>query len=245
VEDSDGPACAIERAHLVELLRAEGSFDAAVLRALGEVPRHEFVPLEQRPHAYDNRPLPIGHLQTISQPHIVALMTQLAQIEPGHRVLEIGTGSGYQTAVLAALGAEVFTIEIVAALAERARVALERLGYAERVQFFVGDGWAGLEGAAPFAAILVTAAPPVLPQALKAQLELGGRLVCPVGEERQELRVVVRTTSGFPERAVAPVVFVPMTGEAEGQTVVGRARTLGAAPAPSEGNQPALTRLDR
>jgi protein-L-isoaspartate(D-aspartate) O-methyltransferase len=213
-----------ERAQLVELLRAEGSFDEAVLRALFEVPRHEFVPPEERRYAYENRPLSIGHLQTISQPHIVALMTQLAQVKAGHRVLEIGTGSGYQTAVLAAVGAKVFTIEIVAALAARARAALERLGYAERIQFFVGDGWAGLEGAAPFDAILVTAAPPVLPQALKAQLALGGRLVSPVGEEEQELRLVVRTGEGFHERVIAPVVFVPMTGEAEGQTVAGRAR---------------------
>jgi len=213
-------AYAGERERLVELLRAEGGFDAEILGALRQVPRHEFVPRGTRDQAYENRPLHIGCLQTISQPHIVALMTQLACIERGSRVLEIGTGSGYQAAVLAALGADVFTIEILPELAARARAELERLGYAHRVHCAVGDGWEGLLGAAPFDAILVTAAPPVMPQALKAQLKVGGRLVIPVGGEEQDLRVVLRTKSGFEERTITPVVFVPMTGEAQAQTAV-------------------------
>ena len=203
-----------QRERLSGALAAQGISDARVLAALAEVPRHEFVPISERPHAYENRPLGIGHQQTISQPLIVALMTQLAEVVEGSRVLEVGTGSGYQTAILAALGADLFTIEIVEALALRARADLERLGLAGRIHFRIGDGWAGWEGAAPFDAIVVTAAPPVMPEALKAQLGPAGRLVIPVGQSEQELWVVRRTAAGFDERVITPVSFVPMTGEA-------------------------------
>jgi len=200
------------RARLVHRLATQRMFDARVLAALRRVPRHEFVPAAERERAYDNRPLAIGHGQTISQPLIVALMTDLAGVRDGTRVLEIGTGSGYQTAILAALGAEVFSVEILEPLARSARATLESLGLAARVQFRVGDGSVGWPEAAPFDAILVTAAPAVIPQALPEQLALGGRLVIPVGRQEQELRLVLRTAFGFDERVVTPVSFVPMTG---------------------------------
>jgi len=203
-----------QRARLWQALRAEGIASERVLRAMAGIPRHELVPAAAFAYAYENRPLDIGHQQTISQPLIVALMTELARVEPGSRVLEIGTGSGYQTAVLAALGAEVFTIEIIEELADSARVALEQLGYAARAHFRIGDGFGGWAGAAPFDAILVTAAPPAIPEALKVQLAVGGRLVIPVGESQQELCLVERTHVGFEERKVTPVRFVPMTGAA-------------------------------
>lgn len=201
-----------ERARLLAALRADGIASPGVLGAIDRVPREEFVPEALRPAAYENRPLEIGFRQTISQPFIVALMTELAQVGPGSRVLEVGTGSGYQTAILAALGADVFTVEIVPELAARARADLERLGFASRVHFRSGDGSLGWEGAAPFDAILAAAAPPAIPEALKAQLRVGGRLVIPVGRDSQELLLVVRTPVGFEERAITPVSFVPMTG---------------------------------
>lgn len=209
---------AARRAALVEELRAEGIQDPQVLRAIGDVPRHELVPAPLREVAYRDRPLPIGEDQTMSQPSVVALMTQLARVDPGDKVLEVGTGSGYQAAVLAEITDEVHTIEIVPSLAERAREDLERLGYADEIAFRVGDGYAGWPEAAPFDAILVTAAPPEVPEPLKAQLAMGGRMVVPVGEGlRQELRVLERTPDGIVERDVLPVRFVPMTGEAQEQ----------------------------
>jgi protein-L-isoaspartate(D-aspartate) O-methyltransferase len=189
--------------------------DARVLAALRQVPRHEFVPPAYREHAYEDRPLPIEAEQTISQPYIVALMSELADVQPGERVLEVGTGSGYQAAVLAQLGAEVYSIEIVEPLATSARARLERLGY--RVQVRHGDGYAGWSERAPFAAIVVTAAPPRIPEPLKEQLALGGKLVVPVGDAYQELMVVERTAAGYVERSVAPVRFVPMTGRAQAE----------------------------
>jgi protein-L-isoaspartate(D-aspartate) O-methyltransferase len=190
---------------------ARGVADPAVVRAMGVVPRHEFVPEAVRAQAYDDRPLPIGHRQTISQPYVVALMTELAAVRPGDRVLEIGTGSGYQAAVLAELGARVYSIEIVEPLARRASATLQRLGYG-RVRVRHGDGYRGWPDAAPFAAIVVTAAPPEVPPALVAQLAPGGRLVIPVGTAEQELRVLVKTPAGVETRAVVPVLFVPMVG---------------------------------
>lgn len=191
--------------------------DPRVLEAMRAVPRHRFVPEEQRRLAYADQPLPIGHEQTISQPYIVALMTALAEVERGDRVLEIGTGSGYQAAVLAQLGAEVYTIEIVAPLGERAAVLLEGLGYAN-VHARVGDGYRGWPEHAPFEAILLTAAPAEIPQPLLDQLAVGGRLVAPVGSADQELVVVTRTEEGYLRRSVIPVRFVPMTGEAQERT---------------------------
>jgi len=201
------------RARMVRAIAAMGIAGPAVLAAMARVPRHEFVPAEQQPFAYENRPLPIGERQTISAPGIVALMTELAALDRRKHVLEVGTGSGYQAAILAEIAGEVWTIEIVEPLAERARRTLARLGY-RNVHTRVGDGYAGWPEAAPFDAILVTAAPAVIPGPLKEQLAPGGRLVIPVGELLQDLVVVTRTPTGFEERTVTGVRFVPMTGRA-------------------------------
>jgi protein-L-isoaspartate(D-aspartate) O-methyltransferase len=164
-------------------------------------------------HAYENRPLPIGEGQTISQPYIVALMTDLAQVRAGDRVLEVGTGSGYQAAILAEMGAKVHTIEIVAALADSARARLERLGYRD-IEVLAGDGYNGIERAAPFDSILVTCGADHVPPALVKQLKAGGRMVIPVGEAGaiQELSVVEKAADGTVKtRVVIPVRFVPLT----------------------------------
>ncbi len=191
--------------------------DPEVLRAMGTVPRERFVPDDVRELAYADGPLPIGLDQTISQPYIVALMTQLARIRAGDRVLEIGTGSGYQAAVLAELGAEVYSIEIVEPLAVRAQAVLESLGYGARVHVRVGDGYFGWAEHAPYAAVLLTAAPPEIPEPLLEELAPGGRLVAPVGEHGREVLVVVdKDADGrLTRREVLPVSFVPMTGEAQ------------------------------
>ncbi|MFW6049655.1 MAG: protein-L-isoaspartate(D-aspartate) O-methyltransferase [Myxococcota bacterium] len=195
-------------------LRARDITDARVLRAMATVPRHRFVPEGERGAAYEDRPLSIGHDQTISQPYIVALMTQLAQVGEGDDVLEIGTGSGYQAAVLAELGAEVYSIEIVEPLGRQARKRLARLGY-DGVHVRVGDGYAGWPEEAPFDAIVVTAAPPAIPDPLREQLAEGGRMVVPVGEAWQELRVLEKKGGELSERRTIPVRFVPMTGRAQ------------------------------
>ncbi len=201
-----------ERDNMVEQqVAARGIHDLRLLDALRAVPRHLFVPEQGRSRAYDDRPLPIGHGQTISQPYIVALMTELAQVEPGDRVLEIGTGSGYQAAVLAALGCKVFSIEIIKPLADRAAATLTALGY-KSVTVRAGDGYVGWPEEAPFDAVLVTAAPPRIPAPLLEQLGEGGRLVIPIGEDLQHLTVVRRTRDGLERRVVLPVRFVPMTG---------------------------------
>jgi protein-L-isoaspartate(D-aspartate) O-methyltransferase len=190
-----------------------------VMAAMAKVPRHEFVPAALRDAAYDNRPLPIGKGQTISQPYIVALMTDLAELDAGDSVLEVGTGSGYQAAVLAELAAKVRSIEIVADLGRDAGERLRRLGYAN-VECRIGDGYAGWPEAGPFDAILVTAAAPHVPQPLVDQLKVGGRLVIPVahgpfGEDLLVLRK--RADGGIDERRVLPVRFVPLTGAGSGQ----------------------------
>jgi len=195
-------------------IEARGIRDGRVLAAMRAVPRHLFVPESERDLAYADRPLAIGAEQTISQPYIVALMSELAAIEPGDRVLEVGTGSGYQAAVLAQMGAEVYSIEIVESLGKQARERLKRLGY-DGVNLRIGDGYAGWPEAAPFAAVLLTAAPPKLPEPLKQQLAVGARLVAPVGRSYQELVVVTRTAKGFELQRNIPVRFVPMTGEAQ------------------------------
>ncbi len=193
-------------------IEARGVRDPLTLAAMRKVPRPELVPAEMRPRAYEDSPLPIGHQQTISQPYIVAFMTEALGLRGGERVLEVGTGSGYQAAVLAEIAKDVYTIEIVAPLAERARADLARLGY-RNVHVRAGDGYQGWPEAAPFDAIIVTAAAPRIPEPLKAQLADGGRLVIPVGEEYQSLVVLTRKGKEFTERTVLPVRFVPMTGK--------------------------------
>jgi len=186
--------------------------DPRVLDAMRRVPRHEFVPPELRHAAYRNRPLPIGGGQTISQPYIVALMTDLLQLTPDAKVLEVGTGCGYQTAVLAEIANDVHSIEIVESLGRRAANTLDRLGY--RVKTHIGDGYAGCPDAAPFDAIIVTAAPDHIPPALIAQLKPGGRMVIPVGSQFQELMVVCKKADGtIATDDIVPVRFVPLTRE--------------------------------
>lgn len=189
--------------------------DADVLTAMGRVPRHEFVPENVIHEAYDDHPLPIGHNQTISQPYIVALMTQLARPRAESRALDIGTGSGYQAAVLAELCREVYSIEIIEPLALSAAQRLKRLGYTN-VIVRAGDGYRGWPDKAPFDVIIVAAAPDHVPQPLVDQLAVGGRLVIPVGRGQQELLVIEKLPDGSVRRqSVAPVLFVPMTGEAQ------------------------------
>ena len=189
--------------------------DERVLAAMRKVPRHEFVPAEQKRAAYRNRPLPIGEGQTISQPYIVALMTDLLELPPGAKVLEIGTGCGYQAAVLAQIAGEVYSIEIVDSLGRKAAATLARLGYTN-VKTRIGDGYQGWPEAAPFDAIIVTAAPDHIPRALIEQLNPGGRLVIPVGTLLQELMVVRKAADGSTlNETIVPVRFVPLTRETE------------------------------
>lgn len=190
-------------------LVARDIVDPRVLAAMRTVPRHRFVPADLARSAHDDRPLPIGHGATISQPYVVAKMSELADIHPGDRVLDVGTGSGYQAAVLAELGAEVYGIEIEDALATGARAILRELGLV--VDVVTGDGWRGRPEHAPYQAIIVAAAPPTVPAALIDQLALGGRLVIPVGERwSQSLQVITRTDGGTTTRDVFSVAFVPL-----------------------------------
>jgi protein-L-isoaspartate(D-aspartate) O-methyltransferase len=207
-----------ERRRMVdEQIRSRDITAPAVLAAMERVPRHLFVPEDQRKEAYADRPLPIGYEQTISQPYIVALMTDLLDLDPGDRVLEIGTGSGYQAAVLSRMARDVYTIEIVKPLGERARRTLADLGY-DNVHVRIGDGYKGWPEKAPFDGILVTAAPPKVPGPLLKQLKVGGKLVLPVGRVIQNLWVYTkRADGGFDKERVLPVLFVPMTGEAQKQ----------------------------
>ncbi len=210
--DSETPYAAERREMVRTQLVPRGIKDPLVLAAMGRVPRHEFVPMHLRGRAYRDGPLPIGEQQTISQPLIVALMTELSRIHAGSRVLEIGTGSGYQAAILHEITEEVYSIEIVEALAARARETLGRLGHGS-VHLRHGDGYRGWPEAAPFDAILVTAAPPTVPQPLLDQLREGGRLVVPVGTVVQELEVYTKTSEGIVREPGIKVLFVPMTGE--------------------------------
>jgi protein-L-isoaspartate(D-aspartate) O-methyltransferase len=204
-----------ERERMVqEQIESRGVEDPRVLAVLRAVARHEFVPDPQRAHAYEDRPLAIGEGQTISQPYIVAVMTELLELEGDEKVLEIGTGSGYQAAVLGRLAREVYTIEIVSELAGRAEANLRRLGYAN-VHVREGDGYRGWPEQAPFDAILVTAAPERVPQPLVDQLAVGGRLVAPVGDVFQDLVLVTRDAEGVRQKRLIGVRFVPMTGEAQ------------------------------
>jgi protein-L-isoaspartate(D-aspartate) O-methyltransferase len=207
----DDPFADRRRQMVEEQLEGRDIDDQRVLDAMQEVPRHEFVLDRFRLHAYGDRPLPIGHEQTISQPYIVAKMTQTLDTQPSDKVLEIGTGSGYQAAVLADLVDHVYTIEIVCPLAEDAKRDLERTGYADNITVRCGDGYKGWPEHAPFDKIIVTAAPPDVPQALVEQLAPGGRMVVPVGERRQQLKVISKGEDGeLREENLLPVRFVPM-----------------------------------
>lgn len=194
-----------------EQIAARGVADPRVLAAMARVPRHRFVDASQAHLAYEDSPLPLAGGQTISQPFIVAYMSEAAAIEPGDRVLEIGTGSGYQAAVLAELARDVYTIEIIPELAASAQALLAELGYAN-VHSRAGNGYLGWPERAPFDAILVTAAPDEIPRPLLDQLAVGGKLVIPLGTRSQEMTIVERTPAGFVERRTMPVRFVPMTG---------------------------------
>ena len=201
------------RRELLAELRALGIRDERVLSAMERVPRHLFVPPELVPYAYEDRPLPIGAGQTISQPYIVALSTQALELSLQDRVLEIGTGSGYQAAVLAELAGEVYTVERLPELSQAARERLERLGY-RNLYFRVGDGTKGWPDEAPFDAILVTAAAPKVPQSLVEQLAEGGRLVIPIGgRESQDLWLMRRRTRRLEKVYLCPCTFVPLIGE--------------------------------
>lgn len=191
---------------------SRGVKDSLVIQAMKTVPRHLFVPPYEMRHAYYDEPRPIGYQQTISQPYIVAFMTEQLQVKPGDRVLEIGTGSGYQAGVLAQIVDSVFTIEIIPELAEQAKEVIRQLHY-DNIVVKHGDGYNGWSSKAPFDAIIVTAAPPTIPPALLEQLKIGGRMVLPVGEYVQELVVVSKTESGLSMENVLPVRFVPMTGK--------------------------------
>jgi protein-L-isoaspartate(D-aspartate) O-methyltransferase len=209
------PDRASERAAMVERqLARRGIVDPRVLHVMRSLPRHHFVPSSEAPLAYDDQPVPIGHGQTVSQPYIVGFMSQALELGGGERVLEIGSGSGYQTAVLALLAREVVGLEIVPELAERACRALAELGL-DNARILCRDGSHGLPEEAPFDAILAAAAPREVPEAWIDQLTLGGRLVMPIGKgDEQELVLVRRAAAGAERRVLLPVRFVPMTGEA-------------------------------
>ncbi len=199
-----------ERRSMVETqIRARGVRDPHVLAAMCKVPRHFFVPEGLRSQAYADEPLPIGQGQTISQPYIVAYMTEVLGLKGGEKVLEIGTGSGYQTAVLAEIAGEVWTVEIVETLAERARAVLEALGYSN-IHYRIGDGSRGWPESAPFDAIMVTAAAAHMPPDLEGELGEGGRMIIPVGRDLQELVLVRRGKQGFERETLLGVRFVPL-----------------------------------
>ena len=212
------PGRAAEREAMVkQQLAARDIRDKHVLAAMRRVPRHLFIPEDRRDQAYQDHPVPIGLRQTISQPYIVAYMTQALNLQPEDRVLEIGTGSGYQAAVLGELAREVYSIEILPQLGERSKKLLALMGY-RNIHVRIGDGYKGWPDKAPFDAIIVTAAPPKVPQPLLDQLKVGGRMIIPVGEIHQGLILIQRTATGYERRNVLPVRFVPMTGEAQKQS---------------------------
>ncbi len=197
-----------------EQIVGRGVSDEAVIEAMQTVPRHFFVHNHLWHAAYNDSPLPIGEEQTISQPYIVAFMTQALKLDPSMKVLEIGTGSGYQAAVLAELVKEVYTIEIICSLAEVAEKRFQDMGY-KNIRAKCGDGYQGWPDEAPFDGIIVTAAPEHIPTPLLEQLAVGGRLVVPVGKLFQELILITRTNEGIKQESLLPVRFVPMTGEVQ------------------------------
>lgn len=195
-------------------IKARGVGDPAVLKAMRKIKRHLFMPLSRQPDAYADTPVPIGQGQTISQPYIVAQMTEALQLRANARVLEIGTGSGYQAAVLAEIAKEVYSIEIVPQLAKRAKALLAGLGY-DNIRLRTGDGYLGWPEKAPFDAIILTAAPPKIPTPLIEQLAVGGTLIAPVGRRFQQLIKLRRTKTGIVRETLLRVRFVPMTGMAQ------------------------------
>lgn len=202
------------RASMVEHIAYMGVRDSRVLTAMGRVERHLFVPDNVKRYAYADTPLVIGEGQTISQPYIVAFMTEALGLAPGDKVLEVGTGSGYQAAVLAEIVRAVYTIEIVKPLGERAESLLKKLNY-KNVFVKIGDGYQGWPEHAPFDAIIITAAPPIIPELLLEQLKTGGRMILPLGERSQELVLLTKTKTGVERKTLLPVIFVPMTGEVQ------------------------------
>ncbi len=190
-------------------LAARGIKNLKVLNAMRKVPRHEFVPENMLTHAYSDEPLPIGEGQTISQPYIVGYMTEILALQEGERILEIGTGSGYQTAILAEIARKVFTVELIAALSHRAQDVLKKLKYTN-ILYKIGDGTYGWREKAPFDAIMVTAAPDKVPYSLEEQLKIGGRMIIPVGSAIQELVFVSRGKKKFRRKKMLPVRFVPL-----------------------------------
>lgn len=210
----DEAAYAAARSRMIsDQIRARGVRDQRVLDAMDRVPRHLFVPATERHEAYEDHPVPIGFGQTISQPYIVGFMTEALRVEPSHRVLEIGAGSGYQTAVLAELGATVYAVEVIDALAERARHLLEELHY-PNVHLRAGDGYAGWPEHAPYDRIIAAAAPDEIPRAFIEQLVDGGILAIPLGVFNQELRVIRRLGEKLETIGTMPVRFVPMIRKA-------------------------------
>jgi protein-L-isoaspartate(D-aspartate) O-methyltransferase len=210
---------AAQRQRMVQQqLTTRGINDQRVLAVMGKIPREEFVPPESRVASYEDGPLPIGYGQTISQPYVVAFMTEQLRSKPSDRVLEVGTGSGYQAAILAELVSEVYSIEIAEPLAKNAEATLQRLGY-KNVHVKIGDGYKGWPEEAPFDAIIVTCAPDKVPQPLVDQLKDGGRMVIPVGERfAQQLYLLEKKDGQLKQSATLPVRFVPMTSEAEKQS---------------------------
>lgn len=212
VEAQDDEMTRARARMIAEQLRSRDIRSPRVLEVMGRVRRHLFVPVDLRAQAYFDHPLPIGYNQTISQPYIVAFMTQALDVRPEHKVLEIGTGSGYQAAVLGELAAQVYTIEIIEPLAQSATRTLAQLEYTN-VHVRAGNGYAGWPEEAPFDRIIVTAAPDEVPQALVDQLKLDGLMAIPVGTDVQELRIMRRSSRGMQTLETLPVRFVPMTGK--------------------------------
>ena len=209
-ESGKGEDFSQQRNNMVKLqIKARGIQDEKVLEAINKVKRHLFVPVALRSFAYQDHPLPIGEGQTISQPYIVALMTELLSLKENEKVLEVGTGSGYQAAILAEISKEVYTIEILPGLIKKAEQLLAKLGYSN-IKFKCGDGYLGWPEYAPFNAIIVTCAPSSIPPVLLEQLAEGGRLVIPVGDKLQKLKVVVKKDGRIKEKNIIPVRFVPM-----------------------------------
>jgi protein-L-isoaspartate(D-aspartate) O-methyltransferase len=220
IPEEDNNVYAQRRWEMVETqIVSRGIRDPKLIRAMLKIPRHKFVSENLRDIAYGDNPLPIGIEQTISQPYIVALMTELLKLNSGQKVLEVGTGSGYQAAIIAEMGCEVYTIEIMGSLSEKAQEVLKSLGY-KNIHYKIGDGYRGWPQFAPFDAIIVTAAPDHMPQPLIEQLKADGRMVIPVGVQYQELLLIKKTDKGTDTKTVTPVRFVPMTGEAQKSKII-------------------------